>query len=808
MVNLKKMFDPKNIAFVCTNPAESPAERTVLANLVEPGTRRIFPVNPTGRKTPGIECRASLSAIDEHIDLAVLMVPDEAILETLEQCGENGIEGAIILTAGPKSPVEKFGAIRKGLAEIRSRYRMRLIGPGSSGIILPNIRLNASFLKNPTPGNTAFICQGGNLGNAIFYWGINNSIGFSMFASLGSSLDMDFADVIDVLQEDYLTKSIMLYMDRVEDARKFLSASRCFARTKPIIVLKPGRHPQTTKDIASPKGNDAVYDAAFRRAGLVRVRETRDFYDTARILVSRSLPKGPGLAVITNSGGLGLIACDIVSELNGQLAAFSDQTIEGLKEANLPDWPPDNPVDLSGDADVKKYCGVMEACIKDAAVDGLIVIYAPEPDCNPKEMGKELARVAQKTAKPTIVVWMGADNANEGALVLKEAGIPVYDVPEDAARAYMYMANYTRNIRLLNETPEELPENEKRLSNHLKAIIHNAARDEREFITGKEAFSFLQNYGIPVLGASQKDAQPGIAAGEEWALRSMKDVDFGTVVLLISMNSQEGPNARGFAVGLPPLNQVLAKHLMEEARFSYANKETAVNMQNLIVKFSNLVADFPEIREIEIETVAMPDNKVYAANAAIYVDGAYKKNAGQYPHLAIMPYPSRYITRWKLRDGTPVTIRPIRAEDEPLLREMMPDFSEETLRVRFFIVPTEVTHMMLMKLCNVDYDREMAMVVEVTEDGKRKIIGGGRLIVEPDTQSGQFALLMLDSVQKQGLGEKMLDVLIGIAQDKHLREIYGIVLSENSKMLGLAARMGFKSQRLPDGITRVSLELE
>ncbi|MBP1747532.1 MAG: Acetyl-CoA synthetase / acetyltransferase family protein [Deltaproteobacteria bacterium] len=812
MDNLRKMLDPKNVAFIGADPVKGLAESTMLTNLTQPGVRRVFLVNPNRQQAAGTDCFRSLSDINEHVDLAVIMVPDEMVCAIFEQCAGRGVEGAIILPAGRKSPIGEFDRIKRGLSEIKNVYGTRIIGPGSGGIILPNSKLNASLLRDPMPGGTALISQSGTLGNAIFYWGVDNNIGFSMFVSLGSMIDVDFADIIDILQEDYFTKNIMLYMEYIPDAKKFLSASRCFARNKPIIVLKPGRYPESTSALISHTGfeigNDAVYDAAFQRVGIVRARETVDFYDAARILVSRSLPKGARLAIVTNSGGLGIIACDIIVEQRGQLAAFNDETRENL-EAIIPERPAlHNPVDLSGDADIKTYCDAIDICIKDATVDGILVIYAPALNCDPGELGRQLARLAQKTAKPTIAVWMGGNYSNEGELALKQAGIPTYDTPEDAVRAYMYMVNYRKNIELLNETPEEIPEKEMRLSNHLKAILRNSARENKEFITGSEAQSFLQNYGIPLFKAGEDNKGSEVPAVQEWALKSIRDVDFATVILLISMNPHNMPDRKGFAVGLPPLNQVLARHLMEQAQFDPSNKEIAFNMQNLIVKFSNLVTDFPEIKEIEIETSVMPDNKIYALSAAIHIDGAYKKGLIQYPHLAIMPYPSRYVMQWKLRDGRPVLIRPIRAEDEPLLKEMMPGLSEETLRVRFFVAPAVIDHMMLMKFCNVDYDREIAMVVELTEDGQRKIIGGGRLVVEPDTQSGQFALLVSDNFQKHGIGEKMLDVVIGIAQDKALREIYGIVLSENSKMLGLAAKMGFKAQRLPDGITRVSLDLD
>ncbi|MEN6617111.1 MAG: GNAT family N-acetyltransferase, partial [Syntrophorhabdus sp.] len=277
----------------------------------------------------------------------------------------------------------------------------------------------------------------------------------------------------------------------------------------------------------------------------------------------------------------------------------------------------------------------------------------------------------------------------------------------------------------------------------------------------------------------------------------------GAVILFLSMDISK--RHKGFAIGFPPLSSVLARQLMNEAGFS-AVASAEVHMEDFLVKYSSLITEFPEIHEIEIEAVLMPDNRVYAREATILVDRSYKKGNAQYPHLAIMPYPARYIMPWTMRDGADVLLRPIRAEDEPLMQEMFSELSDETLRVRFFVA-MRADHRVFTKFCNVDYDREISLVVEMKENDKRRLIGGGSLIVEPGTDAGQFALLMADNFQKHGLGEKLLDVLIGIAQDKGLHEIYGIVLSENVKMLGLAEKMGFKPTREPDGITRVSLKM-
>ena len=812
MGDLRKMLDPKTVAFIGADDREGSRERSILDNLLSSGARRVWAVNPHKRKVLHLDCLSSISDIDEHIDLAVIVAPDDLLLSVTEECGNKDVEGAIIVSPGPEGSMEERKGFEGRIWEIRKGCGMRVIGPNSNGVILPHIGLNATFLKaNPLPGSTAFISQSGTIGNAMLYWGIGSRIGFSMFASLGSMVDVDFPDLIDLLQEDYFTKSIMLYVERIKDAKKFISASRYFARDKPIVVLKPGRYPESTEALIAHTGlkvgNDAVYDAAFRRAGVVRVKETDDFFDTARVLVSRSLPRGPGLAVITNSSGIGIIALDTLAEQKGRLAGFSEAGMEKLDRIMPRFWSRGNPLDLSGDADVERYVQVTDVCLQDDGVDGVLIVYAPTSHSDPGELAKRLVEGALKAAKPVVAVWMGGQYSREGIEVFREANVPVYESPEDAVRAYLYMLRYHRGIELLYETPEEAPENAMMLTSHLRDVLRNAIGEQRDVLTPEESVNFLKDYGISVLtgtGHGDKAAAQGHVV-DEWALRSMRDIDFGAAILLISMTGRIKGRS-GFAVGLPPLNRVLARHLIEEAEFSTTGGSAARRMEEVLINFAKLIGDFPEIAEIEIECVVTDGGEVYARHATIQVDKDYRKGIVQYPHLVIMPYPARYTMPWKIRDGRDVLLRPLRAEDEPLVREMLSSLSEETLRVRFFVV-MEITHRMLMHFCNIDYDREIAIVAELKEEGSRRIIGGCRLIVEPDSEKGQFAILIHDEFQKQGLGEKLLDATIGIARDKRLREIYGIVLTENDKMLKLARRMGFRSAMLPDGITRVSLQL-
>jgi acetyltransferase len=812
MGNLKKMLNPKTVAFIGSEDREGSIERSILDNLLSSGDRQVFAVCRDSSRMLHLECYASVSSINEHIDLAVIVAPDELIPGITEECGKKGVEGTIIISAGPKNTLEERKKFENEIWKIRKDYGMRIIGPDSNGIIMPNNSLNTTFLKaKPEPGNIAFISQSSTIGNTMLHWGMDNRIGFSMFASLGSMVDVDFADLIDFLQEDYYTKSIMLYIEHIKDAKKFLSASRCFARNKPIVVFKPGRYPQSAETIFShtglETGNDTVYDAAFKRVGIVRTKEIMDFFDTAKVLVSRSLPRGPRLAVITNSGSISIIVCDTLAEQKGQLARLSEKSIERLCRIMPQYWKANNPVDLFGDADVERYIEAIDICLKDDNVDSVLLVYAPAPHCDPGELAKQMTGLSLKTAKPIVAVWMGGQYSSQGIDILEEANIPVYATPEVAVRACMYMFNYRRNIEILNETPEEIPENKMGLANHLRAIVRNALKVKKEILDEDDAANFLKNYEIPFLKKSDPHVKSATTESivDEWALRSNKDVDFGTVVLFVSMAGGYR-NRTGFAVGLPPLNQVLAKYIMDEAEFRAANKSVMRHMEEILMNFSSLIVDFPEIAEIEIEVVVTAEDRVYARNTTIRIDKNYQKGAAHYPHLVIMPYPTKYIMPWRLRDGRDVILRPLKAEDEPLIKEMMSTLSKETLRLRFFVA-LKINHRMLMNFCNIDYDREIAIIAELNEGDKKRIIGGGRLIVEPDSGSGQFAMSVHDDFRRQGLGEKFLDITIGIAQDNGLREIYGMVLSENDKMLRLSRKMGFKLMRLPDGITRVSLGL-
>jgi acetyltransferase len=888
MGSINAMFDPKTIALIGASDEPGAVGTAILENLLSPGDRKIFPVNSHKEKILELKCYPNITSIPEHIDLAVIATPAKTVPEIVEECGMAEVDGVTIISAGFKEIGEEGKRLEGEIIEIRKKYGMRIIGPNCIGVIRPNIGLNTSFLKaNPTRGNIAFISQSGALGGAILDWAINAHIGFSMFASLGSMIDIDFGDMIDFLGDDYHTRSIMLYMEGVGNAKKFMSAARGFARSKPIIIVKPGRFMESARAALSHTGamagDDQVYDAAFKRVGVIRVKEFAGLFNTAEVLDSKYLPKGRRLAIVTNAGGFGVMATDALIDLGGELAKLSEKSISELNSFLSSFWSKANPVDVLGDADNKRYVKAIKVCLDDPDVDGVLVIYAPQAISKPDKLASSVIEIAKQAWKPIIVAMVGGEYVQKGREILLSNNIPTYETPEDAVKTYLYMYKYYRNLALLYETPAELPLKEAPPKNHLKAFIRRVVKEGRTILSEEESKDFLSDYGIPITvpylvhsidGAISianrvkypvvlKIASPdithksdvgGVKAGirseeelrEEYSqllrgvkekvpqavisgitiqkmidkidyeviLGTKKDKDFGSIILF-GMGGIGTEVFKDISIGLPPLNQTLARRLMEETEVykmlqGYRGKKPAdmKELEHILVSFSNLIVDFPEIAEMDINPIAISNGKAYALDARIIIDKEYIDYTVQYPHLVITPYPTRYTTTWKLMDGTEVTLRPIKPEDEPLEHEMLSTLSQETLRTRFFSIIKDITHEMLIRFCNIDYDREIAIVAELREGDKRKIIGIGRLIIEPYFRSGEYAVLVHDNYHGKGLGYKLVDVIIGIAQDKGLEEIYGTVLTENEKMLRIARKLGFTTKMQPDGITEVKLVLK
>jgi len=889
MGDIRTIFNPETIALIGATEKEHTVGRIILDNLLLSEQRKIFPVNPNRETVLGHTCYPNIKDITVHVDLAVISVRAEIVPRCLEDCGLAGVEGVIIVSSGCSEAGPEGKKLEDEVIAIRNKYGMRVMGPNSIGIIRPTVGLNTTPIEDtPDKGNIAFITESGAFGRALLEWGISSHIGFSLIASLGAMIDIDFGDLIDFLGEDPYTRSIMIYMEHpVEDIKRFASAAKGFALNKPIIVLRPVPADEGEKTTRTLTGlladHNRMYDALFKRIGVVRVKEVADIFNVASVLHTKRLPRGSRLLIITNAGGVGTMATNTLVELGGEPAVLSEESLRELDKFFPNYWNRQNPIYLLRDAEVERFSQSISIGLRDPGVDGILIVYTFQAAAKSEELARTVIELAQRSQKPIIISYMGGTGVMKGRKLLLEHNIPSYDTPEEAVKTYMYMYRYKRNLELLYETPSELAVDQAPPKNNLRVTVRRALKKGTMFFGGEEAARFLSNYGIPTIRSyaaltfeeaahRAKDIEypvvlkvvspdifdradaGGLATGvkDEQQLRyefervsgrikdktlgtriagvtiqkmlekidyevmlgAKRDPKFGSIIVF-GMGGVGAQVFKDFSIALPPLNQTLARRLMEETQaykllHGYRGRPPAdlQKMEEIIVAFSNLIVDFPEIAEMDVNPIAISDGKAYALDARIIIGDDMAESTSQYPHLVITPYPTRYIMPWTLSDGTEVLLRPIRPEDEPLEHEMLSTLSDESLRTRFFQTIRNITHEMHVRFCNIDYDREMAIVAEVRERDRRRIIGIARLVIEPSLKSAEYAVVVHDSYHGKGLGYKLVDVLIGFAQDKGLEEVCGYVQSTNLKMLNVCKKLGFASAPLPDHVSRVCLLLK
>lgn len=496
MYRIENLLSPKSVALIGATDRERSIGRQLTTNLLlGKDMRKVYAVNPNRENVLGLKCFPSITEVPEHIDLAVIATPAKTVPEIVDECGQSGVDGAVIISAGFREVGEEGERLEDEINIFQEKHGLRILGPNCLGFVRPHADLNATFLRNnPKPGEIAFISQSGALGTAILDWAVSTHVGFSMFASLGSMLDIDFGNLIDYLGRDPYTKSIILYMEGVGSARNFISAAKGFARTKPIIVLKPGKYVESAKAARSHTGalagNYDVYAAAFKRVGVVHVDEIENLFNCASVLDSRYLPAGPRLAIISNAGGPGVMATDSVIDNGGEMAELSEGLNTSLEKFLPSCWSRGNPIDILGDADVERYDRTIRACISDSNVDSIIVIYSPQGAAQSTDVAKKVIKIAEKKRRPILTVWMGEKQVEEARKLFYTNGIPTFSTPEKAVKTYMYMYKYKRNLELLYETPEELPVDLSPPKSHLKLMIQKVVGEGRTVLTQEEIDKF------------------------------------------------------------------------------------------------------------------------------------------------------------------------------------------------------------------------------------------------------------------------------------------------------------------------------
>jgi acetyltransferase len=875
---LNSIFNPKTIAVIGASNTPHTIGYALVNNLIGKGYRgTVYPVNPKEHSIQGVRCYRQVGDIADPVDLAIISIPAPRVAAVVRECGEAGVAGAVIISAGFTESGEEGIAMSEDVKNVARAYDLRIVGPNCLGFINPHIKLNASFANTTArPGKIAFISQSGALCTSILQWARDQNVGFSYFVSIGDMIDVGFHDLIDYFGNDARTSSILIYMESLKDARRFMSAARAFARSKPILVLKAGKSKEGAKatfsHTGSLAGNDAVFEAALKRAGVIRVDTIAQLFNCAQALALQKRPRGNCLAIITNAGGPGVLATDHLIDRGGCLAKLTPESIEKLKEVLPANWSRGNPVDILGDATAERYRQAAQICIDDPNVDGILVIYTPQAITQLPSVEKEIVQVAARTSKTVLASWMvDSSYQHQNWSGLTESHIPTYTFPESAVDVFLKMYNYSRNIELLYETPSTVPQSFTPQIEPARRLLDQAVADGRQQLTEIEAKELLRFYDLPVTDSqlttsaeeavqvarqmgypvvlkivspdiglktdiggvmlnleNDQDVQVGyeyimnrvgkerpeariygisvekmIFKRYELLIGSNKDPIFGPVIVF-GMGGVTVEVFKDSSIGLPPLNMALSKHIIEETKvykllqgFRGMPEIDVKAIQFLLFKFAYLVMDCPQIREIDINPLVVDEAGGIILDAYVVLDREFKPDPRRpYAHLVISPYPKQYVRTYALSNGKEVLLRPIRPEDEPLEKEMIARFSRQTQYFRYFGYLSQISKDLLKRSTQIDYDREIAIVAEIAEEGRASIIGEVRLLAEANNEMAEFAIAVADPWQGLGLGNEFTDYVIEIARERGIGRIYANVLKANRVMVHMFRSRGFELKSL------------
>jgi len=816
-------------------------------------------------------------------DLAIIALPPQDIGAALEVAGRMACRAALVISSGigPELAAQ--------LRDIADREGVFLLGPNCLGLQRPALQLNASAAGPlAKPGTLALVSQSGALTASILDWARNNAVGFSSVVSLGPNTAVDIAQVLDFLASDQQTQSIVVYLEGISDARRFMSALRSAANAKPVVVLKAGRKPAGNEAAQTHSGaivgSDDVFDSALRRAGAVRVRSFVALFSAAKCLASRYRPVGRRLAIVTNGGGPGVLAADWVNEIFLDLGRLSAESA-ALLQPQLPALATlSDLIDLSEEATPEHYRLAIETAAKDRQIDGVLAIHSPKPGVDPAEVARAVAEVKRQMSKPLLSCWMGDATVVPARAVLLEASIPNFRTPEAAVGAFGNIASFHQNQQLLQQTPPPLSAMARPDIEGARLLIESVLAERRKVLTEMESKTLLAAFHIPVtrtiLARSANEAMMiATQMGFPVALKiDSPDISHKSDVQGVALNIMNGasardtyadmvqrvgrlqPNARingvtvqnmaparrgrevciglvtddpfgpviSFGAGgtmielindrameLPPLNQFLARSLIQRSRVAEtlgdwrgARPVQMEALEQVLLRVSEMVCELPQLREMDINPIIVDESGALAVDARIVIaqrpESTAASNHHQYHHLAILPYPSNHAQLWPLPGGGEYTVRPIQPEDATMLQAFVRELSPESRYFRFISTLQELPATLLSRFTLIDYDREMALVATVrtpSDDDSpaiERIIGVSRYITNPDRSSCEFSLVVADDFKGKGLGSRLMLSIMHFASEQGLAQIEGLVLARNTDMLKLMKGLGFSIKPYAD----------
>jgi acetyltransferase len=790
--NLHHIMNPGSIAVVGASEKKGSVGACIMENLVSGGFKgELFPVNPKYSRVSGFDAVPQVANLKPHVDMAVIAVPMQDVPGVVAWCGQKKMWGCVVISAGSIRPGDSENEIWSSMGQVARDTGIRIIGPDSVGIINTRAGLNASFMHTlPLPGKVAFLSQSGAVSTAVLDLALREKVGFSHFVNLGSGLDVDFADMIDYLGSLSEVESIVMYVESLANTRKFMSAARAVSRVKPIIVLKSSR-----AGVGFDPCEDEVYDAMFQRAGILRVHGFDALFDCAEFLAKQKRPRGGRLAIVSNAGGIGMMALDSLARGGIKPADLTPSTIHALDGLLGDRWRRNNPIEVLQETSPEKYIDVVKTCIKADEIDGLLLLSSPVGTYDSTALAIPLVELLKTTPFPVFTAWMGGVNSDRSRAIFNREGIITYETPERAVQAFLNLYQYGRNIQMLQEIPDRT---DKRLDIDRAAAAEAVKRGLASHPPSDTwlAEKLLSAYGIVV--APDK----GFASPDYELQISMVNHPLFGPVLQFGMGGTLSEVVRDTAMALPPLNRILAGRVMEATRISkvfHGHKQIApvdiALLEEMLIRISRLVSDFPEIKSLTVNPIQVKGGRVVVANARAEVEKTLVRAAG---HLIISPYPWWQESEFVTRDKEKILMRPVRPGDAEQMIGLFSDLSPETVYLRFFSPIKRISNTLLIRLTQIDYDREIALMALAGKGEQKKIVGVARIIFHPAGERGEFALVLADDWQGKGIGRVLLKRALVSAQKYGLKQIYGPVISSNTAMLALGQKLGFAVKRDPE----------
>ncbi len=801
---LTTLFKPRSIAVFGASERPGTVGAVLVENILQAGFRGpIYPVNPRYQTIQGIRAHASIEELDAPVDLAVIATPASTVPEVMDAVGRHGTRAAVVLSAGFREIGEQGSRLESELLAIARQHAIRFLGPNCLGAIRPDTGLNATVSKRGAePGDLALVAQSGALCTAVLDWAATNAIGFSSVISTGNSADLDFGEILEFLVADPRTKSILLHIEGIHNARRFMSGLRSAARVKPVIVMKTGRHMEGWRAVRSHSGalvgDDDAFDAAFCRAGAVRVSNFAKLFGAAKTLSTGVRTQGDRLAIVTNGGGTGVMAADRLADRGLPVVRLAAETIEALNRDLPTAWSHDNPVDIMGDAPPERFRRAISICMCDGGVDAVLAILTPQAMTEPEAVANALVELAKHHRKPLLTCWMGEQQVESSRRLFSEHAIPSYRTPEAAVDAFHSLATFHQNQLLLLQVPDPMVEEAKPALEEARAELDKALAEGRLVLNGRDSIAVLRAFHIPFT-----EVYPGSGV----SVRSLRLGIFQAPVfgptIFIAPGGAAAEVCPERVVALPPLNRYLARSLIRTSRVNRLLSPSgsrppakAAALETLLLRVSEMACALRTLEKIALD-VGIDDVQAVVVDCRIALK-VTPDSREPYDHVAIHPYPTELITTWQAPGGEEVTIRPIRPEDAVIEREFVQALSSRSKYFRFMYALEKLTPAMLSRFTQIDYDREMALIAVTKANGKPKEIGVSRYIINPDGETCEFAIVVSDQWQRRGIASQLMLSLIDTARRKGLKVMEGEVLRENQDMLRFMRKLGFEVHASPE----------